>query len=113
MRVPLWLFLFAWFKFVCLIFFSTSISGRRLSLESSYTCTGNTVIYTPTQYVHVSLCAPTCTGFVAAALDSQPAPETDSHVKVQTAADLCLEQEWRQLESALRWHQGTETGGKD
>ena len=53
------------------------------------------------------------TDSVAAALNSQPAPETNCHIEVQTAADLCLEQEWRQPESALRWHQGSQRRGEN
>ena len=63
-------------------------------------------------YVHV-IVAYTCTGSVAAALDSQPTSEADSHIKVQAAADLGLEQERRQPESALRWHEGSQAGGKN
>ena len=63
-------------------------------------------------YIHVTV-AYTCTGSVAAALDSQPSPEADGHVKVQAAADLCLEQERRQPESTLRWHEGSQAGGKN
>ena len=51
MRVPLWLFLFCMVQICMPDIFSTSISGRRLSFESSYTYTGNTFVHLPSMYM--------------------------------------------------------------